>query len=282
METLLWTVVRFPNGNWSYGGRMDDPDYERCEKWSIEAESAQAAVKKAQSRRRRDQAHVRAVASVSLEFDLSVRISSNALTLRADDTYNLVQQHVAEILILDDRDRDRKIGELLFDVVDVAAMMDVGIDPVEALNDTDVDAYMAGKAIYEPDSFTLRSYVLDQVEPLDPAHDRFLHLRELFIEPAWRGRKFGLAALHIVLQRYSRGCDFAVLCASPIRAEVVSEADRRRQQAALRDLYARAGFKRLGNSLYMVQDLYRYSSQAFPFSAESPVPEQEAVETATL
>lgn len=52
---MLWTVVRFPNGSWSYGGKPDDPDYEHCEVWRIEAESAERAVKKAQAKRYRSQ-----------------------------------------------------------------------------------------------------------------------------------------------------------------------------------------------------------------------------------
>ena len=51
----MWTVVRFPNGSWSYGGRPDSPDYAQCEVWEIEAETADKAVKKAQKRRRREQ-----------------------------------------------------------------------------------------------------------------------------------------------------------------------------------------------------------------------------------
>lgn len=50
---MIWTVVRFPNGSWSYGGKLDDPDYELCEKWRIAADSPQAAVKKAQAKRSR-------------------------------------------------------------------------------------------------------------------------------------------------------------------------------------------------------------------------------------
>ncbi|CAG9254827.1 conserved hypothetical protein [Paraburkholderia unamae] len=50
----LWTVVRFPNGSWSYGGKPGDPDYELCEVWQIEATSADKAVKKAQAKRSRE------------------------------------------------------------------------------------------------------------------------------------------------------------------------------------------------------------------------------------
>ena len=50
----IWTVARFPNGSWSYGGRPDSPDYEHCEVWQIEAKYPMDAVKKAQAKRRRD------------------------------------------------------------------------------------------------------------------------------------------------------------------------------------------------------------------------------------
>lgn len=56
MKTRVWTTVRFPDGSWSYGGRMNEPDYAHCEKWAIEAESGPAAVKKAQAVRRRERA----------------------------------------------------------------------------------------------------------------------------------------------------------------------------------------------------------------------------------
>ncbi|KVD92936.1 hypothetical protein WS63_07835 [Burkholderia stagnalis] len=49
----LWTVVRFPNGSWSYGGKPTDPDYAQCEVWQIKAESSKDAIKKAQAKRSR-------------------------------------------------------------------------------------------------------------------------------------------------------------------------------------------------------------------------------------
>lgn len=48
---MIWTVVRFPNGSWSYGGKPNDPDYAECEVWQIEAKSSASAVKKAQAKR---------------------------------------------------------------------------------------------------------------------------------------------------------------------------------------------------------------------------------------
>lgn len=53
MKTQLWTVVRFPSGAWSYGGKPTDPNYAECEIWQIEAVSSKEAVKKAQSKRSR-------------------------------------------------------------------------------------------------------------------------------------------------------------------------------------------------------------------------------------
>lgn len=49
----LWTVVRFPAGMWSGGGRVSDPDYAECEVYRIPAESFEKAIKKAQSTRAR-------------------------------------------------------------------------------------------------------------------------------------------------------------------------------------------------------------------------------------
>lgn len=48
-----WTVVRFPDGSWSYGGKPTDPDYKNCEVWQIAADSPEKAVKKAQAKRSR-------------------------------------------------------------------------------------------------------------------------------------------------------------------------------------------------------------------------------------
>lgn len=53
MAEQLWTVVRFPNGSWSTGGKPTDPDYAQCEVWQIPAASREAATKKAQARRSR-------------------------------------------------------------------------------------------------------------------------------------------------------------------------------------------------------------------------------------
>lgn len=49
--TQTWTVLRFPNGSWSYGGKPTDPDYENSEVFRIQAETSKAAIKAAQSKR---------------------------------------------------------------------------------------------------------------------------------------------------------------------------------------------------------------------------------------
>lgn len=51
MKIQTWTVVRFPNGSWSYGGKPDSPDYELCEVWRIVAPDGKSAVKMAQRER---------------------------------------------------------------------------------------------------------------------------------------------------------------------------------------------------------------------------------------
>lgn len=53
MREQLWTVVRFPDGSWSFGGKAEDSAYELCEKWRLLSRSGQHAVKLAQGRRRR-------------------------------------------------------------------------------------------------------------------------------------------------------------------------------------------------------------------------------------
>lgn len=59
---MLWTVVRFPNGSWSYGGKPSDPDYAKCEIWQIEAKVGSIAVKKAQAKRSRNKRSAAALA----------------------------------------------------------------------------------------------------------------------------------------------------------------------------------------------------------------------------
>ena len=50
----LWTVARFPNGSWSFGGKVDDPAYSESEVFRIPAFNGKEAIKKAQGQRRRD------------------------------------------------------------------------------------------------------------------------------------------------------------------------------------------------------------------------------------
>lgn len=54
MKVQTWTVVRFPNGEWTTGGRPDSPTYEHCEVWEVEAASSEEAMKKAQGLRARE------------------------------------------------------------------------------------------------------------------------------------------------------------------------------------------------------------------------------------
>lgn len=53
-QERLWTVARFPDGSWSYGGKPDSPDYAKCEVWRISAFTSDQAVRKAQGKRSRD------------------------------------------------------------------------------------------------------------------------------------------------------------------------------------------------------------------------------------
>ena len=62
---MIWTVVRFPNGSWSYGGQATDPDYAECEVWRLAALTGKAAVKLAQAQRRRDQRKIKARAAAT-------------------------------------------------------------------------------------------------------------------------------------------------------------------------------------------------------------------------
>lgn len=48
-----FTVVRWPNGSWSTGGKVSDPDYERCEVYVVPFTTDAAAKKQAQAIRRR-------------------------------------------------------------------------------------------------------------------------------------------------------------------------------------------------------------------------------------
>lgn len=65
-EERIWTVVRFPNGSWGYGGKPTDPDYAECEVFRISAADGKAAVKKAQAKRSRE--HRRPVGHASTDF----------------------------------------------------------------------------------------------------------------------------------------------------------------------------------------------------------------------
>jgi len=53
MEPKIWTIVRFPVGVWSGGGKRSDPDYAECEVYMIPSDSMEKAKKKAQSARAR-------------------------------------------------------------------------------------------------------------------------------------------------------------------------------------------------------------------------------------
>ncbi|WP_455233504.1 hypothetical protein [Geopseudomonas aromaticivorans] len=48
---VLWTVGRFPNGDWTSGGTPKDETYAECEVFQVMASSREQAVRKAQSRR---------------------------------------------------------------------------------------------------------------------------------------------------------------------------------------------------------------------------------------
>ncbi len=49
----IWTVARYPSGEWSTGGKPDDPAYEGCEIYRVMAKDREQAKKKAQAERRK-------------------------------------------------------------------------------------------------------------------------------------------------------------------------------------------------------------------------------------
>lgn len=53
MKEMLWTVGRFPNGSWTYGGSKKDSVYENCEVFQVMATTGEAAKRKAQGLRSR-------------------------------------------------------------------------------------------------------------------------------------------------------------------------------------------------------------------------------------
>lgn len=53
MTVRTWTIVRFPAGVWSGGGKPSDPDYGDCEVYLIPADSLDKAKSKAQGVRSR-------------------------------------------------------------------------------------------------------------------------------------------------------------------------------------------------------------------------------------
>lgn len=50
MTEKTWTVARFPDGSWTWGGPADSPDYALCDVWSIVAPTAKIAVSRARGR----------------------------------------------------------------------------------------------------------------------------------------------------------------------------------------------------------------------------------------
>lgn len=55
-DRVLWVVGRYPNGEWGTGGTKDDPDYEGCEMFEVEASSRDEAKRKAQAQRKNKRA----------------------------------------------------------------------------------------------------------------------------------------------------------------------------------------------------------------------------------
>lgn len=49
MEPRIWTVVRFPFGAWSGGGKRNDPEYADCEVYLAKGNTLDRAKKRAQS-----------------------------------------------------------------------------------------------------------------------------------------------------------------------------------------------------------------------------------------
>lgn len=49
----LWTIVRFPDGSWTFAKHPNAPIYSECEKWEISASSLEQAIQKAQIKRSR-------------------------------------------------------------------------------------------------------------------------------------------------------------------------------------------------------------------------------------
>lgn len=59
MGSEWWTVVRFPDGSWSSGGSVDDPEYAHCEVFEVLADSREAAEKSAKAAWRKAPARVK-------------------------------------------------------------------------------------------------------------------------------------------------------------------------------------------------------------------------------
>lgn len=81
-----------------------------------------------------------------------------------------------------------------------------------------------------------------------------LIIDSLRLDPEFRGEKLGLHALQLLMR--SSACGIAVLHASPLVSEGERpDAERVKDEAALRKYYRKLGFKRIDRTDYMVVDL---------------------------
>jgi GNAT superfamily N-acetyltransferase len=119
-------------------------------------------------------------------------------------------------------------------------------------------------AIFDENEHLIQD-VSDAIE-LDIVGSGTAYVDTLFIEPAYRGSRLGLAALHAFVRYGCLGCSSVFLKAHPLVKEGVAhpgELEHDKGRAKLRELYSSIGFTRIGTSGYMGLNL-EYIAPDFP------------------
>lgn len=182
--------------------------------------------------------------------DVALRLDEHVIDGCTGDPYpNVIQQHSARILLWPETGEDDGpdvVGSMEFGIVEVSSRFDMR-DVCDAHSQMYYDIWSNLRCARSYDFKASVQTALNDPLPFGG----MIYIEKLDIAPQYRGRKVGLAALHLLRKHFARGCYSMFLTAHPYTYDGLSDKELSAACRALRNYYGQLGFRRIGKTHLM-------------------------------
>lgn len=164
--------------------------------------------------------------------------------------YRELAESVTGVAIQDDRD-EITVGHMTLGVLDLGAVLNERESLFEVCDSLSQTYHVLERTLFANNG-EFKDSVFKALGVDAPCHSGLMYVKSLVVDPLYRGRNIGLAALHTLMRFGCMGCGTIFLQAHPIvKKEDPEDYDYAKERKALRAYYSKLGFERIGRTDYM-------------------------------